>query len=96
MKPRHLTLAAATLAIAAASSQGVFAQGYNPKASAQAAQDWSRDASALAPQVPANAALDPTGPTRIASQPVPDTKENRAQFGQPLSRSGKRTAPIGD
>jgi hypothetical protein len=32
----------------------------------------------------------------ISSQPVPDTKANRAKYGQPLSRAGKRTKPIGN
>ena len=32
----------------------------------------------------------------IASPPVPDTPENRAKYGQPLSRAGKRTKPIGN
>ena len=32
----------------------------------------------------------------IASAPVPDTPENRARFGQPLSRAGKMTAPRGN
>jgi hypothetical protein len=32
----------------------------------------------------------------ITSQPVPDTRANRAQYGQPLSRAGRRTAPAGN
>ncbi|HZZ88116.1 MAG TPA: hypothetical protein VFE13_07245 [Caulobacteraceae bacterium] len=32
----------------------------------------------------------------IASQPVPDTPANRAAYGKPLSRAGKRTAPAGN
>ncbi|HEY1752099.1 MAG TPA: hypothetical protein VGG29_12620 [Caulobacteraceae bacterium] len=32
----------------------------------------------------------------IASQPVPDTPANRAKYGKPLSRAGKRTAPAGN
>lgn len=32
----------------------------------------------------------------IASQPVPDTPENRARFGQPLSQTGRMTAPRGN
>jgi hypothetical protein len=32
----------------------------------------------------------------IASQPVPDTPANRAQYGKPMSRAGKRTAPAGN
>ena len=96
MKLRSLTLAAGTIALVAAFSQAAFAQGYNKAASARAAQNEAQDASALAPQVPADAAVNPSGPVTVASQPVPDTPANRTAFGQPLSRAGKRTAPIGD
>ena len=32
----------------------------------------------------------------IANAPIPDTPENRAKYGQPLSHAGKRTAPVGN
>jgi hypothetical protein len=32
----------------------------------------------------------------VTMQPIPDTPENRAKYGQPLSRAGKRTAPAGN
>ncbi len=32
----------------------------------------------------------------ITNGPVPDTAENRAKYGQPMSRAGKRTAPAGN
>ncbi len=44
----------------------------------------------------ASATVDSSGNQVIASQPVPDTKANRATYGQPLSRAGKRTAPAGN
>jgi hypothetical protein len=44
----------------------------------------------------ASATVDSSGNQVIASQPVPDTKANRAAYGQPLSRAGKRTAPAGN
>jgi hypothetical protein len=44
----------------------------------------------------ASATVDANGVQVIASQPVPDTKANRAAYGQPLSRAGKRTAPKGN
>jgi hypothetical protein len=85
-------------AIASAAAGGsALANDYNPAASARAAQDWRADTAALAPQVSEEAALYPYGgPTLIASQPVPDTRMNRARFGEPMSRAGKLTAPIGD
>ena len=69
---------------------------YNPQASAQAAKSWRLEANAMAPQVSTSAALNPAGPTLIASRPVPDTPANRAKYGEPMSRAGQRTAPIGD
>ena len=44
----------------------------------------------------ASATVDANGNQVIASQPVPDTRANRAAYGQPLSRAGKRTAPAGN
>ncbi|HUZ12324.1 MAG TPA: hypothetical protein VMU93_05700 [Caulobacteraceae bacterium] len=88
--------AAATALTAVPAFANDYHHDYNPRASARAAQDWGQNASALAPQVPPSQALDPQGPTLVASQPVPDTPRNRARFGRPLSRSGKLTAPIGD
>jgi hypothetical protein len=44
----------------------------------------------------ASATVDANGTQVIASQPVPDTRANRAAYGQPLSRAGKRTAPKGN
>ena len=32
----------------------------------------------------------------VTNGPIPDTAENRAKYGQPLSRAGKRTAPAGN
>ena len=35
--------------------------------------------------------------TRVVTNgPVPDTAENRARYGQPMSRAGKMTAPLGN
>jgi hypothetical protein len=47
---------------------------------------------------PANTSttVDANGNQVIASQPVPDTRANRAAYGQPLSNAGKHTAPAGN
>jgi len=47
---------------------------------------------------PANTSttVDANGNQVIASQPVPDTRANRAAYGAPLSRAGKRTKPAGN
>jgi hypothetical protein len=44
----------------------------------------------------ATVTTDANGTQVIASQPVPDTPANRAQYGKPMSRAGKRTAPAGN
>jgi hypothetical protein len=44
----------------------------------------------------ASATVGPNGVITIASQPVPDTKENRKAFGHPLSRAGRRSPPKGN
>jgi hypothetical protein len=54
-----------------------------------------------APQasIPSSAPVSTVSPTTtevIASAPVPDTAANRAAYGQPLSNSGRRTAPAGN
>ena len=32
----------------------------------------------------------------VTNGPVPDTPENRAKYGQPMSHAGKKTAPVGN
>jgi hypothetical protein len=32
----------------------------------------------------------------VTNGPIPDTAENRAKYGQPMSHAGKRTAPAGN
>jgi len=43
-----------------------------------------------------SATVDANGNQVIASAPVPDTPANRAAYGQPLSRAGRRTKPAGN
>ena len=42
----------------------------------------------------------PSGATdtnvRVTNGPVPDTAENRAKYGSPMSHAGKRTKPAGN
>lgn len=32
----------------------------------------------------------------VTNGPIPDTRENRAKYGQPISHAGKRSAPAGN
>jgi hypothetical protein len=43
-----------------------------------------------------SATVDANGVLMHSSAPIPDTPANRAAYGQPLSRTGKLTAPIGN
>ena len=58
--------------------------------------------SAVSAGMPASSMVSTTGvpgtvTTRtVTNGPVPDTAENRARYGQPLSRAGKRTTPAGN
>jgi hypothetical protein len=35
-------------------------------------------------------------PNVVSNGPVPDTRENRAKYGRPLSHAGRLTSPTGD
>jgi hypothetical protein len=87
---------AALLATPVVATARATATTYNRAASVRAARTWAFEARALAPQVSEQPALNPQGPAIIASQPVPDTPANRARYGEPMSRAGRLTAPIGD
>jgi len=43
-----------------------------------------------------SATVDANGVVWHAAQPVPDTPANRAAYGQPMSRTGRLTKPIGN
>jgi hypothetical protein len=49
------------------------------------------------PTPPAQAStLLPNDPSVVSNGPVPDTKANRAKYGQPLSAAGRSTKPAGN
>lgn len=58
--------------------------------------------SAVSVGLPASSVVTTTGVPgtvtmrTVTNGPVPDTAENRAKYGQPLSRAGKRTAASGN
>ncbi|WP_334162757.1 hypothetical protein [Phenylobacterium sp.] len=55
------------------------------------------DAAASATTTAADASTSASVTTSMTTNgPVPDTAENRAKYGQPLSRAGKRTAARGN
>ncbi|MGH6956908.1 MAG: hypothetical protein ACREEW_09630 [Caulobacteraceae bacterium] len=93
---RFILLAGACALAAATVATAAQARDYNVWGSRHAAHTWRAEAAEYAPQAPAAEAEAPNGPTLIASRPVPDTRANRARFGQPLSLAGRMTAPIGD
>ena len=42
------------------------------------------------------ATLTPGSANVVTNGPIPDTAENRARYGSPISNGGKRTAPAGN
>ena len=68
----------------------------NPAAAPAPPPATADQGAATGAAAPASATVDANGNQVIASQPVPDTRENRKAFGQPLSRAGRRTAPKGN
>jgi hypothetical protein len=93
------------VAIAQPTSPPAAAPTNSPSASqvqsAPAAADHATQASANTME-PASATVavtvDANGDRRlvISSPPVPDTPENRAKYGQPLSNAGRHTQPAGN
>ena len=70
-----------------------------PATSEQAAPPAAQPEESQAPTGAATnttASVNAQGVRVIASAPVPDTPENRARYGQPLSRAGRRTKPAGN
>jgi hypothetical protein len=53
-------------------------------------------AAAASAATPTSAVVNGQTVEVVASQTVPDTKANRAKFGQPLSREGRATAAKGN
>ena len=100
------------LAAAAASLIGglAYAQGMSQGAPSDESQPAPPADTSSAQAPPAdNAAVAQTGVRRetsatvdgrtvtvVSNAPIPDTPENRAKFGQPMSRAGKRTKPAGN
>lgn len=62
-------------------------------AAAPAAADASADVSAISPD---EARASGIAVETVASAPVPDTAENRAKYGAPMSRAGKLTSAKGN
>jgi len=112
MKLTTLATATAAVALlgGAAYAQDPHAAHTPPAAETAPAQDpMPADASASA-TVSAQASADVTAPAAttgaaanasfttmvVTNGPVPDTPENRAKYGKPMSNAGKRTAAKGN
>jgi len=68
-------------------------------ASAPGVTSPSSDAATVAPAAGAQAERAPSasaGTDVISNGPVPDTPQNRAKYGQPLSNAGRLTKPAGN
>lgn len=65
-----------------------------------AATDTTMPADTTMAPAPADTSMAPTqvaaNVQTVTNGPVPDTPENRAKYGQPMSHAGKKTAPVGN
>lgn len=89
VNPKPTTGMAGTSAMASPSA----ATGLEPAMPAPSASAAARDVVAVSPD---QARAQGMQVQVVASAPVPDTAENRAKFGAPLSMMGKRTAAKGN
>ncbi len=84
---------AAFLALAAPSV--ILAQDQPPAAS-NSTQPGMADPSMTPSSADQRKALASGDNTLVTNGPVPDTAANRAKYGGPMSRTGKKTAPKGN
>lgn len=108
MKLTTLTLAAAAIALLGASADAqqpaaptpgsvTGAATAEPLAPAPTASAASTSETPAAPAASADVAATATFTNvTVTNGPVPDTAENRAKYGQPMSNAGKRTAAKGN
>jgi hypothetical protein len=97
-----LAAAAACLIGGVAVAQPAPSDNAQPPANPPATSDQTPPPAqpAATAQPPSQTTEAPTGAaantSATAGAPVPDTPANRAKYGQPLSRAGKRTKPAGN
>lgn len=100
MRTLPLLLASAVLLAAGAAS----AQGTPAGSSAPPTPDSSAPLGSPSNPIPQSSPtpaaqafqLKAGDPTVVSNQPIPDTPQNRAAYGQPMSRTGKSTPATGD
>ena len=90
---------AALAAAGAASAQAVNASGdtaVNPPAASADFNAAPAGGYASSDTLGDTSKLKAGDPSVVSNPPVPDTQENRAKFGRPMSHAGRVTAPNGD
>ncbi|WP_296595273.1 hypothetical protein [Phenylobacterium sp.] len=80
----------------APASAAIAAPPVDTGVAASTSSTTSTDVTAAAPSATENAQAASVTTTTVTNGPVPDTAENRAKYGQPMSRAGKRTAARGN
>lgn len=93
MNAFYLPLAVATVVLLGGGQ--AFAQSSND---AKQPQQQSADAPSSTPSATGSAAdVSTTTNVRVVTNgPIPDTPENRARFGKPLSNAGRNSKPAGN
>ena len=103
---KHLLSAAAALALMTGAAQAQTTAASPPMSTPDVSPKPMDSTATTSATVPATAlAPSPANSTdtsamvtvkTVTNGPVADTPENRAKYGQPLSRAGKRTLPKGN
>jgi hypothetical protein len=97
---KHLLTATAALALMAGAAHAQTAPASPPAATPDASpkpmDSATTTSAAPAPMTEPAAAPAVVSVATVTNGPVADTPENRAKYGQPMSRAGKRTTPKGN
>ncbi len=102
---RASVLIALSSAVALTFAGGAFAQAVNPTSGDTAVNPPTAGADATSTPAGGFASSDTLGdaakmkagdPNVVSNGPVPDTQENRAKYGRPLSHAGRQTAAQGN
>ena len=95
----HLSYALAAFVVACLAGGVATGQPTSPARSTQINDAAPAQASASASagvNVSVTVSADGARHLLISNQPVADTRENRAKYGQPLSNAGRHTRPAGN
>lgn len=94
--PKEPTPGSVTAPADSSASTGMAAPLVDAGVASSTSATTSTDVTVAAPAATDNAQAASVTTSTVTNGPVPDTAENRAKYGQPLSRAGKRSAARGN